>query len=94
MLRLRIPAFMVSDADPHGIAIFLTYKVGSRSLASQNHELAVPALRWLGIHPSDFQRCEVECLDAVKGRAVTKQLFSHTTTTTTAGRFHAKHLFP
>jgi meiotic recombination protein SPO11 len=55
-VRMRLPVFMVADADPHGIEIFLTYKFGSRTMAHQSHELACTSLKWLGIRPSDFDK--------------------------------------
>ncbi|KAI8593620.1 Spo11/DNA topoisomerase VI subunit A, partial [Geranomyces variabilis] len=51
---LRIPALALVDCDPHGIEIFLCYKLGSESLAFDRGTLACPSLRWLGIRPTDW----------------------------------------
>ncbi|XP_025109277.1 meiotic recombination protein SPO11-like isoform X2 [Pomacea canaliculata] len=52
----HLPTFALMDADPHGIAIMLVYKYGSKAQAFENHHLAVPAIKWLGILPTDIPR--------------------------------------
>lgn len=44
---------MLSDADPHGIEISLTYMLGSAALAHDSARLAMPALAWAGIGVQD-----------------------------------------
>ncbi|XP_074642867.1 meiotic recombination protein SPO11-like [Tubulanus polymorphus] len=55
----HIPMFALVDADPHGIEIMCIYKFGSRSLSFEGHNLAVPAIHWLGILPSDVERLHI-----------------------------------
>lgn len=47
---------MLTDADPYGIEIMLTYRHGSLSSSHQNDALAVPSIRWIGILPSDIRK--------------------------------------
>ncbi|XP_075757266.1 meiotic recombination protein SPO11 isoform X7 [Pelodiscus sinensis] len=52
----HIPIFTLMDADPHGIEIMCIYKYGSVSMSFEAHHLTVPAIRWLGLLPSDIER--------------------------------------
>ncbi|KAI4464710.1 meiotic recombination protein spo11 [Holotrichia oblita] len=51
---LKIPVFALVDADPCGIEIMLTYRFGSLALCHLSRYLALPSLRWIGIHPSEI----------------------------------------
>ncbi|KAF9538247.1 endodeoxyribonuclease [Mortierella hygrophila] len=51
---LEIPLVALMDCDPHGIEIYLTYRCGSINSAYENANLAVPALKYLGQFPSDW----------------------------------------
>ncbi|XP_066093324.1 meiotic recombination protein SPO11 isoform X2 [Saccopteryx bilineata] len=53
------PIFTLVDADPHGIEIMCIYKYGSMSMSFEAHNLTVPAIRWLGLLPSDIKRLNV-----------------------------------
>lgn len=53
-LHLRLPTYVLCDADPHGIQIMLTYRFGSVALPMAAQQLAVPQLRWLGVRPSEL----------------------------------------
>ncbi|XP_049632318.1 meiotic recombination protein SPO11 isoform X2 [Suncus etruscus] len=55
----HIPMFTLVDADPHGIEIMCIYKYGSMSMSFEAHNLTVPAIRWLGLLPSDIQRLNI-----------------------------------
>ncbi|XP_044311678.1 meiotic recombination protein SPO11 [Varanus komodoensis] len=55
----QIPVFALMDADPHGIEIMCIYKYGSVSMSFEAHRLTVPAIRWLGLLPSDFDRLNI-----------------------------------
>ncbi|XP_042318493.1 meiotic recombination protein SPO11 isoform X2 [Sceloporus undulatus] len=55
----HVPIFALVDADPHGIEIMCIYKYGSRSMSFEAHNLTVPAIRWLGLLPSDFDRLNI-----------------------------------
>ncbi|XP_004686965.1 PREDICTED: meiotic recombination protein SPO11 isoform X1 [Condylura cristata] len=55
----HIPAFALVDADPHGIEIMCIYKYGSVSMSFEAHRLTVPAIRWLGLLPSDIRRLNI-----------------------------------
>lgn len=54
--HLRLPIYVLCDADPHGIQIMLTYRFGSLSLPMCSAQLAVPQLHWLGLRPSELVR--------------------------------------
>ncbi|XP_068086985.1 meiotic recombination protein SPO11 [Anabrus simplex] len=51
---LGIPIWALLDADPYGIEILCIYRFGSLSMSDQAGELAVPATRWIGVHPSEL----------------------------------------
>uniref|UniRef100_F7EZT5 Meiotic recombination protein SPO11 n=1 Tax=Ornithorhynchus anatinus TaxID=9258 RepID=F7EZT5_ORNAN len=55
----HIPVFTLVDADPHGIEIMCIYKYGSLSMSFEAHNLTVPAIRWLGLLPSDIERLNI-----------------------------------
>ncbi|XP_034288963.1 meiotic recombination protein SPO11 isoform X1 [Pantherophis guttatus] len=55
----HVPIFALMDADPHGIEIMSIYKYGSVSMSFEAHRLTVPAVRWLGLLPSDIYRLNV-----------------------------------
>ncbi|XP_006839219.1 PREDICTED: meiotic recombination protein SPO11 isoform X2 [Chrysochloris asiatica] len=55
----HIPLFTLVDADPHGIEIMCIYKYGSMSMSFEAHNLTVPAIRWLGLLPSDIKRLNI-----------------------------------
>ncbi|XP_005260437.1 meiotic recombination protein SPO11 isoform X2 [Homo sapiens] len=55
----HVPVFTLVDADPHGIEIMCIYKYGSMSMSFEAHHLTVPAIRWLGLLPSDLKRLNV-----------------------------------
>lgn len=55
-LTLRIPVFVLSDADPHGMEIACCYKFGCFETASEASYLALPQTRWLGLLPSDVEK--------------------------------------
>ncbi|XP_064460695.1 meiotic recombination protein SPO11-like [Ornithodoros turicata] len=55
---LDVPVYALVDADPYGIEILCVYAFGSLALADET--LAVPRIRWLGIHPSDIETFQLE----------------------------------
>ncbi|XP_072800564.1 meiotic recombination protein SPO11 isoform X4 [Vicugna pacos] len=55
----HIPVFSLVDADPHGIEIMCIYKYGSMAMSFEAHNLTVPAIRWLGLLPSDIKRLNI-----------------------------------
>ncbi|XP_053429631.1 meiotic recombination protein SPO11 [Nycticebus coucang] len=55
----RTPVFTLVDADPYGIEIMCIYKYGSMSMSFEAHNLTVPAIRWLGLLPSDLKRLNI-----------------------------------
>ena len=52
---LGIRAFALTDYNPHGIALMLTYKHGSANHALE-HEACTPSLQWLGLRSKDVLR--------------------------------------
>ncbi|XP_007949700.1 meiotic recombination protein SPO11 [Orycteropus afer afer] len=55
----HLPLFTLVDADPHGMEIMCIYKYGSKSMSFEAHNLTVPAIRWLGLLPSDINRLNI-----------------------------------
>ncbi|XP_069846242.1 meiotic recombination protein SPO11 [Dipodomys merriami] len=55
----HMPMLTLVDADPHGIEIMCIYKYGSMSMSFEAHNLTVPAIRWLGLLPSDIKRLNI-----------------------------------
>lgn len=53
--KLHIPIMALTDADPHGCEIFLSYKFGTYQSAHENTYLAVPQTKWLGFLPKDLE---------------------------------------
>lgn len=45
---LRIPMYILCDADPHGIEIMCTYKFGSLQMVHNSQQLAVSSIEWIG----------------------------------------------
>ena len=53
-IMIGIPVLGLFDGDPCGIDIMLGYRYNTRSMAYDSVNLATPALRWIGVLPSDF----------------------------------------
>ncbi|KAI9360064.1 Spo11/DNA topoisomerase VI subunit A, partial [Zopfochytrium polystomum] len=51
--EMGLPVFALVDADPHGVDIWLCYKMGSKSMVFDAANLATPSVRWVGLKPSD-----------------------------------------
>lgn len=47
-LGLSIPIYGLFDLDPDGLAIYHTYKYGSKALAHNRLDLVVPEMQWIG----------------------------------------------
>ncbi|KAL3207499.1 hypothetical protein MRX96_039663 [Rhipicephalus microplus] len=59
-VELRLPVYALMDADPFGIEILCVYAYGSLAMASETDSLAVPMIRWLGVHPRDIERFRLQ----------------------------------
>ncbi|XP_055708914.1 meiotic recombination protein W68 [Phlebotomus papatasi] len=59
---LALPIKVLVDADPYGIDIMLMYKHGSRKMCQQADYLAVPSIKWIGLHPSDLKIKQITTL--------------------------------
>lgn len=46
----HIKVFGLCDYNPYGLALLLTFKLGSRAKAFEGSEWKCPTLRWLGLH--------------------------------------------
>ena len=57
--EFSLPTFILTDCDPYGIEIALTYKFGSLAMAWTPERLAVPSAIWLGLLPSDLGQLEI-----------------------------------
>lgn len=56
---LNINAYILVDADPHGIEIMLTYKYGSLALCHIADELVASQIQWIGLKPTDVEELKV-----------------------------------
>ncbi|KAG4301920.1 hypothetical protein PCK1_001896 [Pneumocystis canis] len=50
------PILCLVDYDPYGIGILATYKYGSYATAHNNHLMAIPSIKWIGVHSNDFHK--------------------------------------
>jgi len=57
--ELLLPTFLLTDCDPYGLEIGLTYKFGSLAMAWAPERLAVPSATLLGLLPSDVARLAI-----------------------------------
>lgn len=57
------PIYILVDADPFGIEIMCTYKYGSLMKVHNSEHLAVPDIKWIGIHPSDIDSLDIIHVD-------------------------------
>ena len=55
LLSVSLPVLIITDCDPYGLEIFLTYKYGSLASCYYQEPLAAPLCWWLGVHPADLQ---------------------------------------
>ena len=55
-----LPVVILTDCDPYGIEIALTYKFGSLAMAWAPERLAVPSAIWLGLLPSDLSELDIK----------------------------------
>ena len=55
-----LPVVILTDCDPYGFEIALTYKFGSLAMALAPERLAVPSAIWLGLHPTDLDGLCIE----------------------------------
>ena len=51
---LNLPIYALMDNDPYGVDILSVYKFGSRSMAFDADNLAVPRIQWLGLRCVDW----------------------------------------
>ncbi|XP_044001573.1 meiotic recombination protein SPO11, partial [Aphidius gifuensis] len=58
--KLNVPAYIMVDADPHGIEIMCVYKYGSASLEWEKSSLISSKIQWIGIAPSEIWRLNVK----------------------------------
>jgi meiotic recombination protein SPO11 len=58
----KLPIYALTDADPHGIEIMFTYRFGSLAQSHNAEHLAIPSIRWIGVHPSDIEKLQLPAL--------------------------------
>lgn len=71
------PILCLVDHDPHGLEILATYKFGSSSMAAFNEGLAIPTLRWIGVHASDYDRHDAGVLPFTKADTIKLESLLH-----------------
>ncbi len=52
--ELKLPVYILTDADPYGWYIFSVFRIGSISLSYESERLATPEARFLGVSMSDI----------------------------------------
>ncbi|KAG5513733.1 hypothetical protein PMAC_000771 [Pneumocystis sp. 'macacae'] len=52
------PILCLVDHDPYGIGILATYKYGSYATAHNSHLMAIPSIKWVGVHSNDFDKTQ------------------------------------
>ncbi|KAI9145935.1 Spo11/DNA topoisomerase VI subunit A [Paraphysoderma sedebokerense] len=62
-LNVHVPAirsFMcLTDCDPFGIHIYMTYRSGSQNMSFDSERLCTPSLQWMGVKWKDLYRDEL-----------------------------------
>ncbi|KAG8748127.1 endodeoxyribonuclease [Ceratobasidium sp. 414] len=56
----HVPLLALVDGDPHGLEIFLTYQLGSKSMAHENDQLVAPRLEWIGVTMEDIEELGID----------------------------------
>lgn len=51
--ELKLPVYVLTDADPYGWYIYSVFKIGSITLSYESERLATPEARFLGVSMSD-----------------------------------------
>jgi DNA topoisomerase-6 subunit A len=64
--ELELPIYCVLDNDPWGYYIYSVIKQGSINLAYESKRMAIPAVRFLGLRSSDYDRCELSASVQIK----------------------------
>eukprot|EP00808_Paulinella_micropora_P002743 g65554.t1 len=54
-VELELPCFGMFDYNPHGLAILMSFKLGSANMALESSQYTVPSMKWLGMHHSDAE---------------------------------------
>ena len=52
----QIPMVALVDCDPYGLEIYMAYTIGTKSSAYDSHNLTIPSIKWLGVHPTDIKK--------------------------------------
>ncbi|KAL4618672.1 hypothetical protein ACB092_06G027500 [Castanea dentata] len=55
--KLCLPTYCLVDCDPYGFDILTTYRFGSMQMAYDAKQLHCPEVYWLGVFPSDSEKC-------------------------------------
>ena len=56
VVQLQLPCWALTDWNPHGLCLFLTYKVGSTNFGLESY--CCPELEWLGVGSRDVDRLQ------------------------------------
>lgn len=66
---LDVPTFALTDWNPAGVQIFMTYKEGASTTACmEGDHVRVPNIRWLGLHAADVCNLRDECFEPFTAR--------------------------
>ncbi|GJQ89420.1 meiotic recombination protein SPO11 isoform X1 [Tanacetum coccineum] len=57
--NLQIPVFVLVDCNPSGFIIMSAYRHGAETRAFENHRMAVPDLKWIGLHPTEVEKYNI-----------------------------------
>ncbi|GJU60425.1 DNA topoisomerase 6 subunit A [Tanacetum coccineum] len=57
--NLQIPVFALVDCNPSVFIIMSAYRHGAETRAFENHRMAVPDLKWIGLHPTEVEKYNI-----------------------------------
>ena len=58
--QLQVPVYGLCDWNPFGLALLLSYKIGSAAGGAEASRYAVPCMAWLGLRAAQIDRLESE----------------------------------
>ncbi|GKB67651.1 hypothetical protein Tco_0929063, partial [Tanacetum coccineum] len=57
--NLQIPVFALVDCNPSVFIIMSAYRHGAEMRAFENHRMAIPDLKWIGLHPTEVEKYNI-----------------------------------
>jgi len=70
--EFQLPVYALVDWNPYGVEILLIYTTGSKNMQHDAVNLAIPDIKWLGIHHTDLHKVSASCLQPLTKHDVSK----------------------